>query len=282
MPRNILILVFLFLLPICPLWAQSPDGQPEPAPAAESAPSSTIVKSIEVIGNKSISIATVLSKIKTRVGQEYLQAVISDDLKRLYNTGYFSDVRVDRQEFEGGFKVIIYLDEKPIVDEITFSKTRFIKSRALLKKMKIQQGKFLDNKSLNDDIITIKGLYTKKGLTLAEVDVETNIDEATNNAKLHFVINEGQKVQIKGINVEGNVAFRDKKIIKIIKTRQKGIFRSGYLKDELLDEDMERIGSFYEQNGFIDATAGYEVDSLQGGLVNIRIKISEGKKYYVG
>ena len=66
---------------------------------------------------------------------------------------------------------------------------------------------------------------------MVEVDVETNIDEATNKAKLHFVINEGQKVQIKGINVEGNVAFRDKKIIKIIKTRQKGIFRSGYLKD---------------------------------------------------
>jgi len=66
-----------------------------------------------------ISIATILSKIKTRVGQEYLQSVISDDLKRLYNTGYFSDVRVDRQDHEGGFKVIIYLDEKAVVEDST-------------------------------------------------------------------------------------------------------------------------------------------------------------------
>ncbi|OGX36138.1 MAG: outer membrane protein assembly factor BamA, partial [Omnitrophica WOR_2 bacterium RIFCSPHIGHO2_02_FULL_52_10] len=282
MPRNILILVFLFLLPICPLWAQSPDGQPEPAPAAESAPSSTIVKSIEVIGNKSISIATVLSKIKTRVGQEYLQTVISDDLKRLYNTGYFSDVRVDRQDFEGGFKVMIYLDEKPIVDEITFSKTRYFHSRALLKKMKIQQGKFFDNKSLNDDITMIKELYAKKGLTLAEVNVETDMDEATNKAKLHFIINEGQKVQIKRIYVDGNVAFHDKKIGNIIKTRRKGWFRSGYFKEEAMKEDMERIGSFYEQNGYIDAAADFEVETLPSGFVNIRIKVDEGKKYYVG
>ena len=51
-----------------------------------------------------ISIATILSKIKTRVGQDYLQNVVSDDLKRLYNTGYFSDVRVDRDAEGDGFK----------------------------------------------------------------------------------------------------------------------------------------------------------------------------------
>ena len=56
-----------------------------------------VVKAIEVKGNNTIGIATILSKIKTRVGQEYIQSVISDDLKRLYNTGYFSDVKVDRQ-----------------------------------------------------------------------------------------------------------------------------------------------------------------------------------------
>src|SRR6185503_14340099 len=81
-----------------------------------------IIKSIEVEGNKTISIATVLSKIKSRVGDVYMQSVISDDLKRLYNTGYFSDVRVDRQDYESGFKVIILVDEKPIIEEVTFSK----------------------------------------------------------------------------------------------------------------------------------------------------------------
>lgn len=281
MPRHILIFLLVFFCSTSPLFAQSSGDS---VSAVESAKGilSTMVKSIEVEGNKTISISTILSKIKTRVGQEYLQSVISDDLKRLYNTGYFSDVRVDRQNYEGGFKVIIYLDEKPIVEEITFSKTRFLKARVLSKKMKIQEGKFLDNKSLKDDVSMIKELYAKKGLTLAEVEVETFIDESTNKAKLHIVIKEGDKVQIKHIYVDGNKTFSDKKIRRVIKTRAKAFFRSGYMKKEVLSEDIERIKSFYEQNGFIDVVADYSVETLKKGFVNIRIRISEGKQYSVG
>ena len=94
------------------------------------------VSSIEVRGNKTISIATVLSKIKTRVGQDYQQAVVSDDLKRLYITGYFSDVRVDRELVGDGFNVIIFIEEKSVIEEITFSKTRHIKKKELVKKLK--------------------------------------------------------------------------------------------------------------------------------------------------
>jgi outer membrane protein insertion porin family len=278
MHRYIFLLTLALLSSASLLSAQTP-ADPSPVPTEAS---SMIVKSIEVQGNKTIGIATILSKIKTRVGQEYLQSVISDDLKRLYNTGYFSDVRVDRQEFEGGFKVIIHLDEKAVVEEITFSKIRYFRPKGLLKKMKTQEGKFLNSKSLKDDIDTIKDLYAKKGLTLVEIDVETEMDDATNKAKLHFIIKEGFKVQVKRIYVDGNKAFKDKKIRKVIKARQKGFFRSGYMKKEVLDEDVERIKSFYEQHGYIDATIDHSVETLQKGFVNIRIKIDEGKQYFVG
>ncbi|HLF18247.1 MAG TPA: outer membrane protein assembly factor BamA [Candidatus Omnitrophota bacterium] len=241
-----------------------------------------IVKSIEVEGNKTISIATILSKIKTRVGQEYLQAVISDDLKRLYNTGYFSDVRVDRQEHEGGFKVIIYVDEKAIIEEVTFSKTRHISARGLARKIDSQAGKFLDQKVLKDDVKIIKDFYASKGLTSVTVEPETFIDEVTNKASLHFVIEEGHKIRIKDIKILGNVAFPKKKIQKVLKTRTKWWFRSGYLNEEVIEEDMDRIKSFYEQQGYIDATATYTTEALYKGFININIVIDEGRRYSVG
>ncbi len=243
---------------------------------------SIVVKAIEVEGNKTISLATILSRIKTRVGQNYIQSVISDDLKRLYNTGYFSNVRVDRQEHEGGFKVIIYLEEKAIVEEVTFSKTRALNQRAFSRKLKTQAGKFLDKKALQDDIKTIKELYAKKGLTQAEVDVETFVDEVTNKASLHFVIREGHRVRIRRIHITGNDSFKDKKILRVIKTRRKLFYRSGHLKDEVLDEDMERISSFYEQRGFIDARAEHSLEYLYKGYVDVNIQIHEGSRYFVG
>lgn len=240
------------------------------------------VKAIEIVGNKTISIATILSKIKTRVGQNYLQNVISDDLKRLYNTGYFSDVRVDRQDYQEGFKLYIYVEEKPIIEDVTFSKTKYIKSKVLRKKLKTQAGQFLDNKDVKDDMQTIKDLYAKKGLTSAEVEMEKFIDDATNKITIHFVIREGYKIRIQGINFYGNASFRDKRLLKVIKTRTKNWVRSGYLKEDVIDEDVERLRSFYEQSGYIDIQVRQDIEKLVQGRINVNFHIDEGKRYSVG
>ncbi|MEI8012996.1 MAG: outer membrane protein assembly factor BamA, partial [Candidatus Omnitrophota bacterium] len=264
----------------------APD-QPSPAPESYAAagadvPAGKIVKSIDIQGNKSIGIATILSRIKTRVGLEYRQTVISDDLKRLYNTGFFSDVRVDRKEEGDGLTVVIYVDEKPIVDKLTFSKIRYYNSKVILSKIKTQAGKFFDKKSLNDDINTIKDLYAKKGMTQVEIKVEDFLDAATNKVTLHIIIREGYRVRIHKINILNNVAYNDAKVIKVMKSRPAWTFNSGYLKDDVLNEDMDRIQAFYEKNGYIDAKAVFEVEKLNRGLVNVTVTVSEGKQYFVG
>ncbi|OGX09670.1 MAG: outer membrane protein assembly factor BamA, partial [Omnitrophica WOR_2 bacterium GWA2_37_7] len=269
------ILIFLLLLLFTVIFINSKTGF---AQSTET----KVVKAIEVKGNNTIGIATILSKIKTRVGQEYLQSVVSDDLKRLYNTGYFSDVKVDRVNYEDGLKVMIYLEEKPIVEEVTFSKTKYIKAKSLKRKIKTTAGKFLDKKDLKDDIDTIKELYSKKGFIQAEVEEEVFADEVTNKVSIHFIVREGYRVRIKNINVLGNEAYKKKKILRIIKARKRSIFTGGYLKEDILKEDMGRITSFYEQNGFIDANASYTVETLYKGRIEINIKINEGKRYSVG
>src|SRR5665213_2222711 len=90
--------------------------EPVAQPAMPEAPAVKTVKAIDIQGNKSIGIAQILARIKTRVGEEYQDAVVSDDLKRLYNTGHFSDVQIDHEDFDDGYKVIVRLKEKPIVD----------------------------------------------------------------------------------------------------------------------------------------------------------------------
>ena len=241
-----------------------------------------IVKAIDIQGNKSIGIAQILARIKTRVGEEYQDAVVSDDLKRLYNTGHFSDVQIDHEDLDGGYKVIVRLKEKPIVGEITFSKIRYYNTRYLLSKMKTKKDKFLDNKTLKDDINTIEDLYKKKGLTQVKVDVESSIDDTTNKANLHFIIREGFKVKIKRIHIYGNVAYPDKKIIKVMKSRWAWTFGSGLLKEDTLEEDMKVLQSFYEQKGFLDTKAAYQIEPLYRGLVNVNVTIQEGRRYYVG
>ena len=256
--------------------------EPIAQPIPEAAPASKVVKAIDIQGNKSIGIAQVLARIKTRVGEEYQDSVVSDDLKRLYNTGHFSDVQIDHEPLDDGYKVIVKLKEKPIVQEITFSKIRYYNKKYLLKQMKTKQDKFLDNKTLKEDINMIEDLYKKKGLTQAKVDVESFIDDTTNKATLHFIIREGYKVKIKRIYFFGNTAFRDKRLMKVIKSRWAWLFGSGLLKEETLEDDMTAIKNFYEQNGYLDTKAAYQIEPLYKGLVNVNITIQEGKRYFVG
>ena len=70
--------------------------------------------------------------------------------------------------------------------------------------------------------------------------------------------------------------------MRVIKSRPDTLFTSGYLQEDILAEDMERIKSFYEQEGFIEAKANYEFESLDdGSRLIIHIHIQEGKRYYV-
>lgn len=240
-----------------------------------------VVKAVEVQGNKSIGLATILAKIKTRVAQDYNSAMVSDDLKRLYNTGYFSDVSVDRKEFDGGYKVTFIVVEKEVVNQITFTKLKYLKSKGILSKIKTVKGKFLDRKTLNDDIRTIEELYAKKGLSQAKVTVETQRDEMNNKINVHFVIKEGFRIKIKDIVLDGNTTFSRKRLLKVIKSRYAWLFNSGFLKNDVLEEDLERLKSFYEKEGFIDASATYDVEQMDDSNRLIKFHVYEGQRYYV-
>ena len=90
-------------------------SQEAPAPAEKN------VAAIEIKGNKAISSNTIISKMKTKVGAPYMDNVISDDLKRLYLLGYFSDIKTDTEDYQGGLKVVITVVERPLIEKITFS-----------------------------------------------------------------------------------------------------------------------------------------------------------------
>ena len=278
------LLVFLFVLVIAfPLFAQE---QPEAVTSgpSEALPAKTIT-AVEVKGNKSISSNIILSKIKVRQGNPYQENIINDDLKRLYLLGYFSDIKINTEDYNGGLKVIITVKERPLIERVNFiGVERSAEDRKKIKEViKAKEGQYLDNPVLNEDVESIKKMYEKKGYNLAEVEYKVDIDQQTNKAKVEFKITPGKRQSIRRIYVEGNINFSDGRILKIMKTKRAWFFNSGVLKEEVLIEDMERIKAFYHKSGFIDVVADFETqaDPLKK-FIFVTVKIDEGKKYLVG
>jgi len=255
------------------------DG-PEPGPEEVK-----FVTAIEVQGNKSISSNTVISKMKTRVGSFYQENIISDDLKRLYLLGFFSDIKIDAQDYKGGLKVIITVKERPMIEKISFQgiKRLAAKDEKIKESLKSKESQYLDYPALAEDVRTLKKMYGKIGFSQVYIDYKVDIDEQTNKAKVQFNVVEGQKIRIKDISVEGNKSFPSGRILKLMKTKRAWFFNAGALKDEVLKEDIERLKSFYRRAGFTDVVIEYNIraDAAKPFLY-LTIKIQEGKKYLVG
>lgn len=243
-----------------------------------------MVTAVEVNGNKSISINTILSKLKTRVGSPFQESIISDDLKRLYLMEYFSDIKIDSEPYKDGVKVIITVAERPIIEKISFSgNRRSVSDERLKEALKSKETQYLDHPRLSEDVDELKKLYIKKGYGQVQAEYNVKVDEATNKAKVEFKLDEGRRQRIKRIYVEGNLNFSDRKILGIMKTKRAWLFNSGVMKEDVLKEDMDRVRAFYRKNGFIDVTVDneYTIDPRRR-FIYITVKISEGKKYLVG
>ncbi len=273
----------MILILASPLFAQE-DLRESRSSAGKASPAKT-VSAIEIQGNKSISSNTIISKLKTRPGTPYLENVISDDLKRLYTLGYFSDIKINTEDHKGGVKVIITVEERPTIEKITLTgaKRSQEEDKKIKDLIKSKEGQYLDNPTLSEDVEAIKKMYEKKGYGRAEVEYGSEIDAQANKAKIEFKIIQGRRQRIQAIYIEGNINFSDGRIRKMMKTKRAWLFNPGVLKDEVLTEDMERIKVFYHKAGFIDVSVNYELNNdPMAKFIYITVKIEEGKKYLVG
>ena len=105
-----------------------------------------------------------------------------------------------------------------------------------------------------------------------------------NRVILTYKISEGQKVQVKKIEIQGNRAFSDGSIRKAMDTKEKRWWRSGKFERGKYEEDKTKIIDFYQKEGYIDAAI--ISDSLWYGPSKknlfIWLTMAEGKRYRVG
>lgn len=243
-----------------------------------------VVKEVSVLGNKLVSESNVLAKVKTKPGDKYSKETVNEDLKRLYDSGYFSSISIDVEPVEGGVRIVYVVKEKPMLKEVIFIGNKKFKSSRLQRIMKSNVGEVLNESQIKEDIEEIKDFYEKKGFTLAKITHEINVDEASGRAIVTVYIEEGLRVYIIDIKFSGNKVFSNKDILKVMRTRKDSLFTSGILNEEQFEEDLDNIVQLYRSKGYIDAKVlevkrDYNEEKTK---VWLTIEVSEGRQYFVG
>ena len=244
-----------------------------------------LIARVQINGTKRIEPDAIRRIIKTKPGDFFSSKALSDDLRAIYQMGYFEDIKVESADSTKG-KIITYnVVEKPTIRRIILNGNKALDDEKIRENLNISTGSILNVFRINSNIKAIENLYKEKNYQ--QVKVTYKVDPLANNqADLIIKIEEGQKIRIKSIRFEGNTAYDSKRLKKIMKTSEKGFFSwltsSGDLNREDLDQDISKISDFYQNNGYIQAKVSDPIIEYKDIWIYITIKIEEGPRFKVG
>ena len=245
-----------------------------------------IVNSIEIRGLKRIEESAVKSKITQRLGESISQEKVNEDIKNIFKMGYFEDARAEIEPFEGGIKLIYVVKEKPTIVKIEFQGNTKFNDAKLREKVTITTGSIADAVLIQDNASRLRAFYEEEGYWLSSI-VPILKRISPEEVSLTYQIEEGPKIKIEKILVEGNKAISTKSIKKIMDTKEWWIFSfitsSGYYKKDRMDQDVEKIRDLYFNNGYIKVAVGepkIKLTDNKKGMV-ITIPISEGDQFKI-
>jgi outer membrane protein insertion porin family len=245
-----------------------------------------VVNSIEIKGLKRIEDGAVKSKLSQKIGEPISQEKTSEDIKTIFKMGYFEDVKAEIEPFEGGVKIFYIIKEKPTIIRVEFQGNRELEDAKLKEKLTITSGSIADTVLIQDNATIIGQIYEEEGYWLSNiVPVIKKISD--NEISLTYQIDEGAKVKIRDILIEGNKYISSKKIKKAIDTKEwwllSFISSSGYYKKDQMVNDLEKIKTLYFDNGYIKAIIAepeITVDNQKKSMT-VKIRVSEGDQYKI-
>ena len=247
---------------------------------------SFVLKDVQVAGLERVAAGTVLSNVPVRVGQTFDDRMTANIVRSLYKTGLFDDVKISRR----GNVLLVNVKERAALGDIKITGNHVLETKALLAALKragVAKGRPLNKSDLNIIQREIKQQYLARGNYSAEVNTELQ-RLPRNRVGLKIKIHEGGIARIQRLKINGNKAFSDATLLKLLESGPKKKLsilstRDKYAKEKLVG-DIDRLTAFYRDRGYLN----FEVTSTQASLsrdkksVFININVHEGDQYRIG
>jgi len=242
---------------------------------------------IVVSGNSRVDTAAIRSSSGLSNGNQLTVHDIQTGIKALYATSQFDDVQIICRVSPTDNKatLVIQVKERPILTDYKLIGADRVSPKDVKEKLSFPTGGPVDPGKIAKAIASVDSLYESKGYYLASVKPESTVTNG--KLSLTFRIDEGRRLAISGIRINGNRQVSDADIVSAMDTKPEGFLwtRNGELDDAKYAQDLsEKIPQLYAGRGYIDFRILKDtliVDRAKGkGLIDITV--SEGPRYAVG
>jgi outer membrane protein insertion porin family len=243
------------------------------------------VSDIRLQGLQRVSAGTVFNLLPIQVGDTLDEMGVRRLIRLLFNSGYFSDVRMARDSDV----LVITLVERPAIESIELDGNKAIKSDALLDGLSqqgLKEGEIFKQATLERVGVELERQYVAQGRYGATID--TDVEELPRNrVAIKINIVEGKNSGIRQINLVGATSYPQEEILETFELKHPSLF-SFFRNDdkyarEKLSGDLEKLEAFYKDRGHVQ----FAVDSTQVSIapdrrqVYISINLTEGDIYTI-
>jgi len=259
------------------------------AVAAEKAPAKISTLVFEQIGGKPVVEDLLRFNVRQQPGSVYQPQVLDEDIKRLHELGYFSDITAHvTPQADGTLTLRLTLKLHARVTAVTFEGNQKFETADLAKLINIGVDSPLNERALRDGASALREFYRDKGYYDAEI---TPLFErgSDNTVKVIFKIKENLKLKVNDVIFEGNTVYSSWNLRHSLANAYSylnwiGFLNMGLLDREALEVDKVRLRDMYWDKGYLDFKIE-KLDIVQDPedpeFVNLVFKLHEGQPYTV-
>lgn len=243
------------------------------------------LRDIRLEGLQRVEPGTVFGSLPFRVGDTYSDDKGASAIRSLFALGLFKDVRIEVT----GDVVVVVLEERPTVSDISFSGVKEFDNDVLRKALRdvgLADGRSFDKALADRAEQELKRQYLNRSMYAAQI-LTTVTPVERNRVNLNFSVVEGDVAKIREIKIVGNHAFAENSL-KDLFDLDTGGWLSWYTKSnrysrQKLAADLEVLKSFYLSRGYLE----FNIDSTQVALspskedITLSVNITEGNRYVI-
>lgn len=217
-----------------------------------------IIKAIDVEGNITVQKDRILAVVQSKVGEPVDEEKIKEDVKRIYDMGFFKSVSVKGQPYEDGVKVIFVVEEFEPIKEIIIEGNTVIPTKKIREVMFLTEGMRFNASFFKRDIDRIVDLYRREGYGLIRI-----MDAGFSKGVVFLKILEPR---VKEIVIQGNKRTKDYVVRRYIYIKPGEV-----LNTKKLQLSLSRL----EATEFFEKVEAYPEPTEEIGWINIVFRVEE-------
>jgi outer membrane protein insertion porin family len=238
---------------------------------------------IQIEGNNRIGDSAVLSRAGIARGKAVSGGELNDAYQRLQASGLFESVTIEPR----GGTLVITVVEYPTINRVSFEGNARIKDEVLASVIDSDARRVFNPTQAEKDANAIAQAYSNDGRISARVQPKI-IRRSQNRVDLVFEIFEGDNVEIERLSFVGNRVYSDRRLRRVLGTKQAGLFRILVKRDTFVadrtEADKQMLRDFYVSRGYVDmriSAVNAQLTEERDGYF-VQYNVQEGQQFKFG